>query len=74
MKSSHRDKALTFKDRSKFKRKYQFCSSFKRSEMTKDAGLPEISRKFQICPVNPSSLSDNLFDDLKKKKQCIIVC
>ena len=30
------------------------------SEMAKDAGLPEISGKFQICLVNPSSLSDNL--------------
>ena len=32
------------------------------TEMAKDAGLPEISGKFQICPVNPSSLSDNLSD------------
>jgi len=32
-------------------------------EMAKDAGLPEISGKFQICPVNPSSLSDNLYDN-----------
>ena len=42
--------------------------------MAKDAGLLEISGKFQICPVNPSSLSnnmsdnDNMFDNLKKKK------
>ena len=33
------------------------------SEMAKDAGLPEISGKFQICPINPSSLSDNLSDN-----------
>ena len=35
-------------------------------EMAKDAGLPEISSKFQICLVNPSSLYDNLYDNLKK--------
>ena len=35
--------------------------------MMKDAGLPEISAKFQICLVNPSSLSDNLSDNLKKQ-------
>lgn len=34
--------------------------------MAKDAGLPEISGKFQIYPVNPSSLSDNLSDYLIK--------
>ena len=36
-------------------------------QMGKDARLLEISGKFQICPVNPSSLSDNLSDNLKKK-------
>ena len=34
------------------------------AEMAKDAGLPEISGKFQICPVNPSSLTDNLSDNV----------
>ena len=33
------------------------------TEMVKDAGLPEISGQFQICPVNPSSFSDNLSDN-----------
>ena len=37
------------------------------SEMAKDAGLPEISGKFQICPVNPSSLPDNLSDNFWKQ-------
>ena len=37
------------------------------AEMAKDAALPDFSGKFQICPVNPSSLSDNLSDNLKKK-------
>lgn len=41
------------------------------SEMAVDAGLPEISWKFQICPVNPVSLSDNLSDNLKVE---LIVC
>ena len=35
--------------------------------MAKDAGLPEISGKFQICPVNPSSLPDNLSDNFWKQ-------
>ena len=35
--------------------------------MAKDAGLLEISGKFQICPVNPSSLSDNLSDNFKNE-------
>ena len=35
--------------------------------MAKDVGLPEISGKFQICPVNPSSLPDNLSDNFKKQ-------
>ena len=35
--------------------------------MAKDATLPDFSGKFQICLVNPSSLSDNLSDNLKKK-------
>ena len=33
------------------------------AEMAKEAGLPEIFCKLQICPVNPSSLSDNLSDN-----------
>ena len=37
------------------------------TSQTKDAGLLEISGKFQICPVNPSSLSDNLSDFFKNK-------
>ena len=35
-------------------------------EMAKDAGLLEISGKFQICLVHPTSLYDNLSDNLKK--------
>ena len=35
-------------------------------EMAIDPGLPEISGKFQIYPVNPSSLSGNLSDYLIK--------
>ena len=35
--------------------------------MAKDAGLPEISGKFQICLVNPSSLLDNLSDNFLKQ-------
>ena len=37
------------------------------TEMAKDAGLPEISGKFQICPVNPSSLPDNLSNNVRKQ-------
>ena len=33
------------------------------AEMAKDGGLPDFSGKFRICPVNPSSLSDNLSDN-----------
>ena len=42
-------------------------------EMAKDAGLLEISGKFQICLVHPTSLYDNLSDKFKKKQQCRIV-
>ena len=37
------------------------------TEMAKDARLPEISSKFQICPVNPSSLPDNMSDNYNVK-------
>ena len=35
--------------------------------MVKDAGLLDFSGKFFICQVNPSSLSNQLYDNLKKK-------
>ena len=50
--------------------KYQIALSIKfivkkkqKTEMAKDARLLKISGKFQICPVNPSSLSDNISDN-----------
>ena len=36
--------------------------------MVKDAGLLDFSGKFLICPVNPSSLSNQLYDNLKKNQ------
>ena len=53
-----------------FGKKPRFCrilGNFYFTEMAKDAGLLEISGKFQICPVNPSSLSDNLSDNFKNE-------
>ena len=53
-----------------FGKKPRFCrklGNFYFTEMAKDAGLLEISGKFQICPVNPSSLSDKLSDFFKNK-------
>ena len=47
---------------------HMYHKKCKWTDMVKDAGLLDFSGKFLICPVNPSSLSNQLYDNLKKNQ------